>query len=46
MLSADANDGDCNCNVVVAEQPQCTVLGHPNALDLGDSMEESTILPV
>jgi hypothetical protein len=45
MLSVDANDGDCNCNVAVTEQPHCTV-GHPNVLDSGDTTEETTILPV
>ena len=45
MLSdADAND-DCNCNVVVTEQPHC-IVGHPNVLDSGDAMEETTISSV
>ena len=45
MSSVDVNDRDCNCNVVVTAQPHCTE-GHPNALDLGDTMEETTILSV
>jgi hypothetical protein len=45
-MSSDANaNDDCNCNVVVTEQPHC-IVGHPNVLDSGDAMEETTISSV
>ena len=44
VVCADAKDDDRNSNVVVTEQPHC-IVGHPNALNLGDTMEETTIFP-
>ena len=40
MLSADANDDDCNCNVDETEKPHCNV-GHSNTLDWMDETGET-----